>query len=171
MVHYRLVRVHDAAGKEVINERLIRREPCIAFRGIYDALELDRPLLEVKLCMLADTPIARATSIPNSDIDEAVDTIVQSLAQVNIPDPMVYVFIQQAPSGLEGKVFASYEQLKGYQPDYSHAPSFLRGPRLLKGCWRCDVDHSNVVVVMDGNVGAVYDLGKALTASRNMWGR
>jgi hypothetical protein len=92
MVHHRLVRVHDAAGKEVINERLIRLEPCSTFRGVFDALELDRPLLEVKLCMLADTPIARATSIPNSDIDEAVDTIVRSLPQVNIPDPMVYVF-------------------------------------------------------------------------------
>jgi hypothetical protein len=93
MVCHRLVRVHDAAGKELINERIIRLEPFDTFRGIFDALELDRPLLEVKVCMLADTPTARATSIPISDFDEAVDDIVQILAQINIPDPMVYVFV------------------------------------------------------------------------------
>jgi hypothetical protein len=37
-------------------------------------------------------------------------------------------FIQQAPSGQEGKVFASYEQLQGYQPDYSHALSLAAKP-------------------------------------------
>jgi hypothetical protein len=37
-------------------------------------------------------------------------------------------FIQQAPSGQEGKVFASYEQLQGYQPDYFHAPSLAAKP-------------------------------------------
>jgi hypothetical protein len=31
--------------------------------------------------MLADTPIARATSIPKSDFDEVIDTTVQILAQ------------------------------------------------------------------------------------------
>jgi hypothetical protein len=70
MVRHRLVRVHDAAGKDVINERMIRLEPLITFRGIFDALQLDRPLREVNVCMLADTPIARATSIPKSDFDE-----------------------------------------------------------------------------------------------------
>jgi hypothetical protein len=43
--------------------------------------------------MHADTPIARATSIPISDFDEAVDDIVQIVAQINIPDPMVYVSV------------------------------------------------------------------------------
>jgi hypothetical protein len=52
------------------------------FRGIYDALEPDRPLLKVKVCMLADTPIARATSIQKSDLDEAMDTIMQALAHI-----------------------------------------------------------------------------------------
>jgi hypothetical protein len=51
MVRHQLVRVHDAAGKKVINERKIRLEPFITFRGIFDALELDRPLLEVNVCM------------------------------------------------------------------------------------------------------------------------
>jgi hypothetical protein len=74
MVRHRLVRVHDSAGKDAINEVLIRIEPFIMFRGIYDALEPDRPLLKVKVCMLADTPIARATSIPKSDSDEVIDT-------------------------------------------------------------------------------------------------
>jgi hypothetical protein len=82
MVHHRLVRVHDAAGKDAINERLIGTEPFITFRGIYDALEPDRALLKVKVCMLADTPIARATSIPKSDCDEVVDTTVQMPAQI-----------------------------------------------------------------------------------------
>jgi hypothetical protein len=84
-VHHRLVRVHDAAGKDAINERLVRTEPFITFRGIYDTLEPDRPLLKVKVCMLADTPIARATSIPKSDFDEVIiDTIVQSLALIGV---------------------------------------------------------------------------------------
>jgi hypothetical protein len=74
MVHHRLVRVHDAAGKDAIEERLIRIEPTITFRGIYDALEPDRPLLKVKVCMLADTPTARATPIPKTDFDEVVGT-------------------------------------------------------------------------------------------------
>jgi hypothetical protein len=68
MVQHRLVWVHDAAGKDGINERLIRIEPFITFRGIYDAPEPDRPLLEVKVCMLADTPIAGATSIPKKQL-------------------------------------------------------------------------------------------------------
>jgi hypothetical protein len=82
--------VHEAAGKEVINERIVRLQPFNPFRGIFDALELDRPLLEAKVCMLADTPIARATSIPISDFDEAIDDMVQLTAQINVPDPMVY---------------------------------------------------------------------------------
>jgi hypothetical protein len=69
MFHHRLVRVHDAAGKDAINERLVRIE-FITFRGIYNALDPYRPLLKVKDCMLADTPIAQATSIPKSDYDE-----------------------------------------------------------------------------------------------------
>jgi hypothetical protein len=93
MVRHRLVRVHDAAGKKLINEKIVRLEPFDTFRGIFDALELDRPLLEVKVCMLADTTIARATSIPNSDFDEAVDDIVQIMAQINTPEPMVNVFV------------------------------------------------------------------------------
>jgi hypothetical protein len=84
MVQHRLVRVHDAAGKDGINERLIRIEPFITFRGIYDAPEPDRPLLEVKVCMLADTPIARATSFPKSDFDEVIDTTVQIPAQFGV---------------------------------------------------------------------------------------
>jgi hypothetical protein len=84
MVRHQVVRVHDAAGKDAINERLIRIEPLIKFRGIYDALEPNRPLLKVKVCMLADTPIARATSIPKSDFDEVRDTIVQILAQIGV---------------------------------------------------------------------------------------
>jgi hypothetical protein len=47
MGRHRLVRVHDAAGKEFIYERIVRLEPFNTFRGIFDALELDRPLLEV----------------------------------------------------------------------------------------------------------------------------
>jgi hypothetical protein len=49
MVHHRLVRVNDAAGKDAINEGLIRIEPFITFRGIYDALDPDRPMLKVKV--------------------------------------------------------------------------------------------------------------------------
>jgi hypothetical protein len=49
MVHHRLVRVHDAAGKDAINKILIRIEPFVTFRGIYNALEPDRPLLKVKV--------------------------------------------------------------------------------------------------------------------------
>jgi hypothetical protein len=78
------VRVHDAAGKDAINEKIIRIESFIMFRGIYDTLEPYRPLLKVKVCMLADTPIARATSIPKSDFDVVVDTIVQILAQIGV---------------------------------------------------------------------------------------
>jgi hypothetical protein len=78
------VRVHDAAGKDAINERLIRIEPFITFRSIYDALEPDRPLLKVKVCILADTPIARATSIPKRDFDENIDTIVKILALIGV---------------------------------------------------------------------------------------
>jgi hypothetical protein len=77
MVHHRLVRVHDAAGKDAINEIVIRIGLLITFCGIYDVLEPDRPMLKVKVCMLADTPIARATSIPKSDFDEVIDTTVQ----------------------------------------------------------------------------------------------
>jgi hypothetical protein len=84
MVHHRLVRVHDAAGKDAINERLISIEPFITFRGIYDALEPDGPLLKVKVCMLADTPIAGATSIPKKDFDEFIDTTVQILTQIGV---------------------------------------------------------------------------------------
>jgi hypothetical protein len=84
MVHHQLVRVHDAAGKDAINERLIRIEPFITFRGIYDALEPDRPLLKVKVWTLADAPIARSTSIPKSDFDEVIDTIVQILAHTDV---------------------------------------------------------------------------------------
>jgi hypothetical protein len=51
MVRHQLVRVHDAAGKNVVNERNIRFETFFTFRCIFDALELDRPLLEVKVCM------------------------------------------------------------------------------------------------------------------------
>jgi hypothetical protein len=43
--------------------------------------------------MLGDTPVARATSIPLSDFDEAVDDIVQIMAQINVLDPMVFVFV------------------------------------------------------------------------------
>jgi hypothetical protein len=84
MVQHRLVRVHDAAGKDAINERLIIIKPFITLRGIYDALEPDRPLLKLKVCMLAESPIARATSIPKSDFDEVIDTTVQSLAQIGV---------------------------------------------------------------------------------------
>jgi hypothetical protein len=42
------VRVHDVAGKDAINESLIRIETFITFRGISDALDPDRPLLKVK---------------------------------------------------------------------------------------------------------------------------
>jgi hypothetical protein len=86
MVHHWLVRVHDAAGKEVINERLIRLEPYITFRGLSDALELDGPLLKVKLCMLADTPIARATSIRNSILQPQLDNVMtcSSLVEANL---------------------------------------------------------------------------------------
>jgi hypothetical protein len=35
----------------VINEGNMRLEPFITFRGIFDALELDWPLLEVNVCM------------------------------------------------------------------------------------------------------------------------
>jgi hypothetical protein len=34
--------------------------------------------------MLADTPIARATSIPKSDFDEVIDTTVQTLAHISV---------------------------------------------------------------------------------------
>jgi hypothetical protein len=51
MVRHQIVRVHDAAGKKVINERNIGIALLILFRGISDALELDRTLLEVKVCM------------------------------------------------------------------------------------------------------------------------
>jgi hypothetical protein len=51
MVRHQLVRVHDAAGKKVIIEINIKLETLITLRGILDALELDRPLLEVKVCM------------------------------------------------------------------------------------------------------------------------
>jgi hypothetical protein len=84
MVHHRLVRVHDAAGKDAIYERLIRIEPFITFRGIYDALEPSQPLLKVKVCMLADTPIARAASIPKRDFDEGIDTTVQILVHIGV---------------------------------------------------------------------------------------
>jgi hypothetical protein len=80
MVRHRLVRVHGASFKDMINERNTRLQTFITFRGIFDALELDRPLLEVNVCMLAETPIARATSIPKSDFDEVLDEIVQNLA-------------------------------------------------------------------------------------------
>jgi hypothetical protein len=43
--------------------------------------------------MLADTPVARATSIPISDFDETADDIVQMMAQIKLPDPMVNVFV------------------------------------------------------------------------------
>jgi hypothetical protein len=82
MVQHRLVLEHNAAGKDAINERLIKIVPFVTCRGIYDATEPDRPLLEVKVCMLSDTPIARATSIPKSDFDEVVDTLVQIPAQI-----------------------------------------------------------------------------------------
>jgi hypothetical protein len=84
MVHHRLVRVHDAAGKDAINERLTSFELFITFSGIYDALEPDRPLLKVKVCMLANTPIARATSIPKSDFDKVIDTTVKILARIGV---------------------------------------------------------------------------------------
>jgi hypothetical protein len=51
MVRNQLVRVHEAAGKKVINEINIKLEIFITLRGIFDALELDRPLLEAKVCM------------------------------------------------------------------------------------------------------------------------
>jgi flagellar biosynthesis regulator FlbT len=85
MVRHRLVRLHDAAGNYVINEKIIRIGPFLMFRGIFDALEIDRPLLEVKVCMLADKPIVGATSIPNRDFDEVLDAIAQ--IQISIPDP------------------------------------------------------------------------------------
>jgi hypothetical protein len=34
--------------------------------------------------MLADTPIARATSIPKSDFDEVIDTTVKMLAHIGV---------------------------------------------------------------------------------------
>jgi hypothetical protein len=40
-----------AAGKKVINELNIRLEPLITFRGNFDALELDRLLLVINVCM------------------------------------------------------------------------------------------------------------------------
>jgi hypothetical protein len=83
MVH-RLVRVHDAAGKDAINERLIRIESFVTFRGIYNALEPDRRLLKVKICMLPDTTITRATSIPKSYFDEVIDKTVQIPAQIGV---------------------------------------------------------------------------------------
>jgi hypothetical protein len=52
MVRHRLVQVYDAAGKELINERVIKLKPFDTFRGIFDVLELDRPLLEVKVCTI-----------------------------------------------------------------------------------------------------------------------
>jgi hypothetical protein len=82
MVQHQLVRVHDAASKDAINETLLRIEPYITLRGIYDALEPDRPLLEVKVCMLDDKPTVRAMSILKSDFDEVVDAIVHSPAQI-----------------------------------------------------------------------------------------
>jgi hypothetical protein len=51
MVRHQLVRVHDAAGKRVIDNRKIRLDLFTPFRGMLYALELDRPLLEVQVCM------------------------------------------------------------------------------------------------------------------------
>jgi hypothetical protein len=104
MARHGLVLVHDAAGKEAIIERIIRLRPSITFRCIFCALELDRPLLEVKACMLADTPVAQASSIPTSDVEVVVDKIVKTVAQINIPDPMVYVFVagSKAPLAIAG---------------------------------------------------------------------
>jgi hypothetical protein len=84
MVHHRLVRVHDAAGKDAINGRRIIIEPLITVRGIYDALDPDRALLKDTVCVLADTPIARATSIPKSDFVEVIGTTLQMLAQIGV---------------------------------------------------------------------------------------
>jgi hypothetical protein len=72
---------------DVITENIIRLEPFNTFRGIFDALELDLPLLEVKVCMIADKPIARATSIPKSDFDGVLNAFVLILAHFNVQIP------------------------------------------------------------------------------------
>jgi hypothetical protein len=59
MVQHRLVRVHDAAGKDAINEKIIKIEPFITFRGIYDALDPDRPRLKVNVSLTCQSPEPR----------------------------------------------------------------------------------------------------------------
>jgi hypothetical protein len=113
MVRHRLVRVHDAAGKELINERIVRLDPFNTVRGIFDALELDRLLLEVKVCMLADTPIARATSTPISDFDEAVDDIVQ----INGPDQYTRSYGICLRCWLKGPTCSSSAPSRSTSPD------------------------------------------------------
>jgi hypothetical protein len=150
MVRHQLARVHDAAGMKVIDERNVRLEPLITFHGIFDALALDRPLLEVNVCMdcafgsiiaalllpclagravhaLPTAPVAAAASADQ----EAPAREVAQFCWLAAPDPVASLpasFIQQAPSGQEGKVFASYERLQGNQPHYAHAPSFAAKP-------------------------------------------
>jgi hypothetical protein len=56
--------VNDAAGNNVTNERNIRLESLIKFRDIFHALELRRPLLEIKVCMDCTFGSILATLLP-----------------------------------------------------------------------------------------------------------
>jgi hypothetical protein len=123
-----VVRVHDAADKKVINERNSRLDPLITFRGIFDALELDRPQLEVNVCMdctfgsilAALLPCLHFQLHPLQQPQLLINRLQCAKAQfywLSAPVPVTSLpasFIQQAPSGQEGKVLTAYEQLYSY---------------------------------------------------------
>lgn len=93
MGSFRLVRVIDVYETDVINERFINLNSFVTFRDMYEYLKLGRPLLGVKLCQLLNTPLIRATTIPKSAVDDAIDDTIDRLAAINLPSPLVYVFI------------------------------------------------------------------------------
>jgi hypothetical protein len=77
-------------------------------------------------------------------------------------------FIQQAPSGQEGRV-CSYKQVQGYQPDYSHAPSLAAKPgagttHIMQHCKPLLV-HGSIQCQLCSKPRAIYAARSFLTMS------